>query len=170
MGVELTAGWSPLSWLNIEGNAALSRNRIKDFDEYVSDDDGAVVNHYSESTLAYSPSAILNGFVDFHYAGFSATWHTNYVSRQYIDNSESKERALTCYSQSDLSLKYESDVTRAAGIKHITLGFDFNNIFSRHYAACAYDYGYYSKGKRYSYLAYVPMAGFNVMGHLTLRF
>lgn len=28
LGAELSAGWSPLSWLSVEGNAALSRNRL----------------------------------------------------------------------------------------------------------------------------------------------
>lgn len=175
MGVELTAGWSPLSWLSFEGNAALSENKIKDFDEYVeswdASDNYLVKNHYSNSTLAYSPSAILNGFVDFHYKGFNATWHTNFVSKQYVDNSESDARSLPCYSQSNLSLNYQSDVKNAGGIKNVKLGIDFNNVFSRHYAANGYTwYGWYTGGKRYQAMAYVPMAGFNVMAHLTLRF
>ena len=177
MGVELSAGWAPLSWLSFEGNAALSQNKIKDFDEYISaydanwDDAAPVKNHYSKSTLANSPSAILNGFVDFHYSGFSATWHTNFVSRQYVDNSESLERSLPCYSQSNLSLNYESDVKKAAGIKNVKFGVDFNNVFSRHYAPYGVDYGYYTAdGKRVSSMAYAPMAGFNVMTYLTLRF
>ena len=177
MGVELSAGWAPLSWLSFEGNATLSQNKIKDFDEYISayddnwDDAAPVKNHYSKSTLANSPSAILNGFVDFHYSGFSATWHTNFVSRQYVDNSESLERSLPCYSQSNLSLNYESDVKKAAGIKNVKFGVDFNNVFSRHYAPYGVDYGYYTAdGKRVSSMAYAPMAGFNVMTYLTLRF
>ena len=175
MGVELNAGWSPLSWLSVEGNAALSKNKIKDFDEYVESwdekPDYIHKNHYSNSTLAYSPSAILNGFIDFHHKGFSATWHTNFVSKQYVDNSESNDRSLPCYSQSDLQLAYQSDVTKAAGIKHVTLGLDFNNVFNRHYAASGYTwYGWYNGGQRYQAMAYCPMAGFNVMGHLTLKF
>lgn len=35
LGAELSAGWSPLSWLSLEGNAALSRNRLKNFKECV---------------------------------------------------------------------------------------------------------------------------------------
>lgn len=31
LGAEVSAGWSPLSWLSLEGNAALSRNRLKNF-------------------------------------------------------------------------------------------------------------------------------------------
>ena len=175
MGVELNAGWAPLSWLSVEGNAALSKNKIKDFDEFVESWDASEnyvhKNHYSNSTLAYSPSAILNGFIDFHHKGFTATWHTNFVSKQYIDNSESDVRSLPCYSQSDLQLRYTSDVTKAAGIKNVTLGLDFNNVFSRHYAASGSTwYGWYTGGQRYQALAYVPMAGFNVMGHLTLKF
>lgn len=35
LGAEVSAGWSPLSWLSLEGNAALSRNRLKNFKECV---------------------------------------------------------------------------------------------------------------------------------------
>ena len=114
--------------------------------------------------MAYSPSAILNGFIDFHYQGFAATWHTNFVSKQYVDNTESDERSLPCYSQSDLQLSFQSDVTKAAGIKNVKLGLDFNNIFNRHYAANGYTwYGWYNGGQRYAAMTYMPMAGFNVM-------
>lgn len=176
MGVELTAGWAPLSWLSLEGNAALSKNKIKDFDEYVEaydadwNDIDPVHNHYSSSTLAYSPEAILNGLIQFHYKGFSATWHTNFVSKQYIDNSESDARSLPCYSQTNINLNYSADVEKAAGIKNVALGFDFNNIFGRHYAPYATVWSSCVGGERTSTLYYYPMAGFNVMGHLTLRF
>ncbi len=180
MGVELSAGWAPLSWLSFEGNAALSKNKIKDFDEYVEDwgsNTGTRVNHYDNSTLSFSPSAILNGFVDFHYAGFSATWHTNFVSSQYLDNSESKERSLPCYSQSDLSLNYTSAVKKALGIKQVTLGLDFNNVFNRHYAPSGFvwynainEEGDYTNDHRLTALSYIPMAGFTCMAHLTLKF
>ena len=180
MGVELSAGWAPLSWLSFEGNAALSKNKIKDFDEYVEDwgsNTGTRVNHYDNSTLSFSPSAILNGFVDFHYAGFSATWHTNFVSSQYLDNSESKDRSLPCYSQSDLSLNYTSAVKKALGIKQVTLGLDFNNVFNRHYAPSGFvwynainEEGDYTNDHRLTALSYIPMAGFTCMAHLTLKF
>ena len=47
LGAEVSAGWSPLSWLSLEGNAALSRNRLKNFKECVESWDGpAVWNTY----------------------------------------------------------------------------------------------------------------------------
>ncbi len=175
LGAEISAGWSPLSWLSLEGNAALSRNKIKDFNERVEswdEEGGEVWNHYDNSTLSFSPSAILNGFIDVHFAGFRATWHTNYVSKQYLDNSESADRQLPSYSQTDINASYTFNFKkRALGLKQIVLGADFNNIFDSHYAANGYVYyDWRYEGKRCSTVAYVPMAGFNCMAHLTLKF
>lgn len=180
MGVELTADWSPLSWLTVYGNAALSRNKIKDFDEYIETYDGnwndlaPTVKHYDNSTLSFSPSVILNGFATFHYRGFQAVWHTNFVSRQYMDLSESKDRSLPCFSQSDLKMSYTTKVTKV-GFKEISFGLDLNNLFSRRYAAGGWSYSAivgndYPESHRYYQLGYIPMAGFNMMGNITLRF
>uniref|UniRef100_UPI004029A911 TonB-dependent receptor n=1 Tax=Prevotella sp. TaxID=59823 RepID=UPI004029A911 len=173
LGAEVSAGWSPLSWLSLEGNAALSRNRLKNFKECVESWDGpAVWNTYKSSTIAFSPSAILNGFVDVHFTGFRATWHTNFVSKQYLDNTESSERSLPCYSQTNVNASYTFNFAkRVLGLKQVVLGADFNNIFDRHYAASGYVYyDWYNNNKRNSTVAYIPMAGFNCLGTVTLKF
>ena len=172
LGAEVSAGWSPLSWLSVEGNAALSRNRLKNFKECVESWDGpAVWNTYKSSTIAFSPSAILNGFVDVHFAGFRATWHTNFVSQQYLDNTESSERSLPCYSQTNVNASYTFNFAkRVLGLKQVVLGADFNNIFDRHYAASGYVYYDWYNNKRNSTVAYIPMAGFNCLGTVTLKF
>ncbi len=176
MGAELSAGWSPFTFLTIEGNAALSANKIKDFDEYVENWDGDAVRMHYDSTLAFSPSAILNGFVDVHFCGFNATWHTNYVSRQYLDNTGSKDRSLEAFSQTDINVSYTINAKRFLGLKQIVLGADFNNIFNSHYAASGWvytavaeSYGY-TTDNRYTQVGYIPMAGFTAMGRITLRF
>lgn len=173
LGAEVSAGWSPLSWLSLEGNVALSRNRLKNFKECVESWDGpAVWNTYKSSNIAFSPSAILNGFVDVHFAGFRATWHTNFVSKQYLDNTESSERSLPCYSQTNVNASYTFNFAkRVLGLKQVVLGADFNNIFDRHYAASGYVYyDWYNNNKRNSTVAYIPMAGFNCLGTVTLKF
>lgn len=173
LGAEVSAGWSPLSWLSVEGNAALSRNRLKNFKECVESWDGpAVWNTYKSSTIAFSPSAILNGFVDVHFAGFRATWHTNFVSKQYLDNTENSERSLPCYSQTNVNASYTFNFNkRVLRLKQVVLGADFNNIFDRHYAASGYVYyDWYNNNKRNSTVAYIPMAGFNCLGTVTLKF
>ena len=176
MGVELQAGVNPTRWLTIEANAALSQNKIKDFDEVIDDFDtyGTQTFHYDNSTLAYSPSAILNGFVTFHHKGIALTWHTGYVSRQYLDNTENKDRSLPAYSVSNVSLGYTLKPKKV--VKEAIFKVNFNNVFDKHYAASGYVYSaiYESAGhgndNRYYTLSFIPMAGFNVMANLTLKF
>ena len=163
-GVELTAGCDITSWMTVEGNASLSLNKIKDFDEFVEDwddwdykDDDAGRQaamalyhidgngdelrqfHYDNSTLAFSPSAILNGFLNFHYKGWQAVWHTNFVSRQYLDNSENKDRSLPSYSTTNVKLSYTLPLKKI-GVKEAVFGVNLNNIFDAHYASSGWAY------------------------------
>ena len=177
-GVEISADWSPVRWFTVAGNAALSQNKIEDFTEYVDNWDGdAVTRHYGKSTLAFSPAAVLNGFAAFSYKGFEAVWHTNFVSRQYLDNSECRQRSLPCYSQSDLRFNYSfSPKGMNLGVKQATFGLTLNNLFNRHYAASGWVYSAvsassgYDLDNRYCQTGYVPMAGFTAMASVTLRF
>ena len=175
LGVELQAGINPTSWLTIEGNAALSQNKIKDFDEVVEDwDNGSRTIHYDNSTLSFSPSTILNGFINFHWSGFQAVWHTNFVSRQYLDNTENADRSLPCYSASNASLSYTLKPKKV--MKEVIFGLNFNNIFDRHYAASGWVYSAvcdsygHPNDNRYYQIGFIPMAGFTMMGNVMLRF
>ena len=175
MGVELTAGVDLTPWLSIEGNAALSQNKIKDFDEVVEDwDNGSQNIHYDNSKLAFSPSTILNGFVNFHLKGWTATWHTGYVSRMYLDNTENKDRSLPGYSVSNFNLNYSLPMKKI--LKEIVFGANINNIFNQHFAQSGWVYSaIYSSGghpndNRYYQIGYVPSAGITAMGSITLRF
>ena len=178
MGVELQAGVNATPWLTIEANAALSQNKIKDFDEVVEDWDnwetGVATIHYDNSTLAFSPSAILNGFVTFHHKGFAATWHSNYVSRMYLDNTQNLDRSLPGYSVSNVSLSYSMKPKKV--VKEAVFKINLNNVFNKRYAASGWVYSAicdsygHPNDNRYYQIGFIPMAGFNMMGNLTLRF
>ena len=175
LGVELQAGVNITPWLSLEGNAALSSNKIKDFDEVVEDwDNGSQTIHYDNSTLAFSPSAILNGFVNFHYRGVQAVWHMNHVSRQYLDNTECKDRSLPGYTVADASLSYTLKPKKV--LKEAIFGLNFNNVFNQRYAASGWVYsaiyasGGHPNDNRYYQIGFIPMAGFTMQGSLTLRF
>ena len=174
-GIELTAGVDPTSWLTLEANAALSRNRLLDFDEYVEDwDNGTTVIHYDGAALAYSPSAILNGFINLHYKGFRAAWHTGFVSRMYLDNTENIDRSLPAYSLSNLSLGYTLHLR--GFLKEIDFGVEGNNLFNAHVAqsgwvySAIYESGGHPNDHRYYQIGYIPVAGLTVLGHVALRF
>ena len=176
MGVELTAAWDVCSLLTVEANAALSQNKLKDFTEMASVnwEESFRAIHYDDATLAFSPSAILNGFVDFHWRDVKATWHTGYVSRQYLDNTGNKDRSLPAYTSSDFNVNYSFRVPylKMDG----TVGFRVNNVFDAHYAASGWvyssileDYGHPNES-RYYQIGFIPMAGRTFMGSVTMRF
>ena len=189
-GAELQAALDITEWLSVEGNAALSINKIKDFDEYVEnwddwegntdangnayDGDGFDIIHYDNSTLAFSPSAILNGFVTIHHKSWQAVWHTNYVSRQYLDNTENTDRSLPSYCVSAVNLSYS--LKPKAVVKEAIFGLNFNNLFNAHYAAngwvysANYESGGHPNDNRYYQIGFIPMAGFTMMGSVTVRF
>ncbi len=176
LGIEVQSGVDVTSWLSFDFNAAISKNKIKDFDEVASVnwEESFRTIHYDNSTLAFSPSTILNGFANFHWKGLSAVWHTNFVSRQYLDNTENTNRSLPCYSASDANISYTWKPNKA--IKECVFGLNFNNIFNRRYAANGWvyssiieEYGHPNEN-RYYQIGFIPMAGFTMMGNVTLRF
>ena len=177
-GVELTAAVDATRWLTLEANAALSSNKIKDFDEVVEDwgnkEDGTRTIHYDNSTLAFSPSAIVNGFAVFKVKGVQAIWHTSFVSRQYLDNTQNKDRSLPAYSLSGVSFNYP--VRLRGFLREITVGLDVNNIFNAHVAASGWVYSAISDAdghpdsNRYYQLGFIPEAGTTAIARLTLRF
>ena len=179
MGGELQAGVNATKWLTLEANAALSQNKILDFDEVVETYDDywesldPTIIHYDNSTLAFSPSTILNGFITFHHKGFEAVWHTNYVSRMYLDNTENIDRSLPSYSTSNVSLGYTLKPKKV--VREAVFKLNFNNIFNKRYASSGFVYSaivgdIHPEDNRYYALSFIPMAGFNLMGNLTLRF
>ena len=179
LGAEISADYTPLSWLTIAGNAALSQNKIEDFTEYAEDwgaASGFRTIHYDRSTLAFSPSAIVNGFITARWKGLTATWHTNFVSRQFLDNTQNNDRSLPSFSQSNFSANYAFNNIKCCGLKALTLGLNLNNVFNRHYAASGWVYSAYRHATdldtdpRYYQIGFVPMAGFNMMGNITLTF
>lgn len=198
-GVELTAAVSPLSWLEFEGNAAISENCLNDFDEviedwrdkYAADDpkleqykqdyhiDGngdklRTIPHKGKTALAYSPQVILNGFVNFKFGSFIATWHTGYVSRQYLDNSQNNDRSLPAYSLSDLSFSYTIPMKKA--FNSIVIGADFNNVLNSRVATSGWVYSAvdekdgFTPDSRYYQIGFIPAAPFSALGHITFKF
>ena len=175
LGVETSAAFDLLPCLTLEANAAFSDNRILDFDEVVDNWEGDPVTvHYDNSTLAFSPAAIVNGFADFHMKGFKAVWHTGFVSRQYLDNTGNSVRSLPAYSLSDMELSYTLKFPRY--LKEAVFGLNIGNLFNAHvaqsawvYSAVSESYGY-TLDKRYCQTGYYPVAGTTLMGSIKLVF
>ncbi len=183
MGIELMAGYRFTDWLRWDVNATLSRNRIKDYVGYVSDYDGDTWDdmwtqteiHAGNTTIAFSPSVTVGSMLALEHKGFTASLHSQYVSRQYLDNFERKEDSLDPYFVNNLDLAYTFKLPH---IRSITVGVTIYNLFDEKYETNGYSqtcalYPGGSKQNPYSLYSdprFYPMAGINALGNLTLRF
>ncbi len=168
-GVELMLAYKPLKWISWEGNITFSRNRIQDYTEYVDDWDtyGQVANYLGTTSLAYSPDVTAASLLSLHFNGYRLAMQSNFVDKQYIDNTESEDRKIDSYFVSNLQLSKQFKVKQA---NTLVFYMTVNNIFNTMYSANAWSYSYYSGGSRSQELGYYPQAGTNVMMGLTLRF
>jgi len=172
-GVELHGALRPCDWFDWQLNCTLSRNRIRDFVEYIYDDNGEnpITVEHGDTPIAFSPDVILANAFNFHWR-VVASLQSRYTSRQYMDNSHSADTSLDAYFVSDLHLGYA--FRNVIGIKELRLGFSVYNIFNEKYFNNGYaGAGYYTYGGKdviYRYAGYAAQAPAHVMGTLTLRF
>lgn len=177
-GIELTAGVKITNWLRWDVNGTLSRNRIKDYVGYVSNYDSDWNDLWSQTaiekgntTIAFSPSFIGNSIISFNYKGFNASFASQFVSRQYLDNFENKEDSLDPYFVNNLEASYTFALPH---IKAITAGVSIYNLFGEKYETNGYSQtAAVYNGDSYTLVSspmFYPMAGTNLLVHLTFKF
>ena len=169
IGIELIGGVQITSWLNWNANITLSQNKIKHFVEYVDnwDTGGQDMNELGTTNIALSPNLIANSMFDFHLKGFSASFNSQVVSRQYIDNTSSKERSIDPYFVNSLRIGYSF---KPKFMKGIDLDVTINNLFNEKYETNAWVYSYIEDGKRKKDDGYFTQAGINAMARVAFKF
>jgi iron complex outermembrane receptor protein len=98
---------------------------------------------------------------------FTIALLTQYVSRQYIDNTSGKERSLDPYLVNGLQLNYS---LKTRFVKQIDFIFVVNNLFDAAYETNAWVYRYVYDGTEYEMNGYFPQAGINFTGGVSFRF
>ena len=186
MGIELSLGAKFNDWLRWDLNGTWSKNRIKNYVGYVYDEslvNGEIVDDLYTQTaieggntpIAFSPSFIGNSLITLGSNGLEIALQSQYVSRQYLDNFGTKENSLDAYFVNHLSASY-SFKTRHT--KRITIGATVYNLFNTKYETNGYSQSValYENGDKTKAYAikhdprFYPMAGTNILAHLTLRF
>lgn len=163
LGLEVEGQYTPVSWFTIQANAALSRNRVKGFTEYLDDWDngGQTPKRYDNTEISFSPSFIGGATATFRpFKGFSADVVEKYVSAQYLDNSGDKNRRLDAYAVTDIRLNY---TVPQSFFRELGLQFIVYNLTDKLYAPNGYTYGYLEGGSMKATNNYFPMAGINFM-------
>ncbi|MDR0681185.1 MAG: TonB-dependent receptor [Dysgonamonadaceae bacterium] len=167
-GVEMIFGVRITDGLKWNGNLTLSRNKIKDYTEYVNNE----AEYLGTTSIAFSPDIIANSLFAWNYRSFSAGLQSSYVGKQYLDNSGSNDRKINPYFVNNLRLGY---IIPLKGIKSFQLNLLVNNLFDAQYETNGYVFGSWYEGsgdnrQRKDDLYYFPQAGINTMIHLVLKF
>ncbi|MGD8427076.1 MAG: TonB-dependent receptor [Balneolaceae bacterium] len=169
-GVELQAGIQVLPKLKWSGNATFSRNKIENYTNYLDDYDTGTqkATAYKNTDISFSPRFIAHSSWQFGVDGFSAWLNTKYVSRQYMDNTQTVSRSLDPYLVNDLRLSY--NWTDAPVAQRIEAALQVNNLFNETYESNGYTYGYIFGGNWQFYNYYYPQAGRNFLLQLSFKF
>jgi len=176
-GIELQAGFRILKRLKWDLNASFSRNKIKDFTAYVDNwnywDDPAnepyqYEEYLGETNISFSPNITAGSILDYEAIDdLHISLVSNYVGKQYIDNTSSDDRKLKPYFLNDIRLMY---TIRTNLIKEINLHCQLNNIFSVEYESNAWVYRYIYEGQEGVMDGYFPQAPVNFFMGIGLRF
>ncbi|MGM9758663.1 MAG: TonB-dependent receptor [Parabacteroides sp.] len=175
MGLELTGGVQITDWLQWNANLTLSQNKINDFTEVIENYDadwnpignGELEQYLGKTNIAFSPDIIANSLFDVQWKGFSASFSSQFVGRQYLDNTSAKSRSIDPYFVNNLRVGY---LFKPRFAKEIGLDVTINNLFNEKYETNGWVYSAMVGGERYTEDGYFTQAGTNVMARLTFRF
>lgn len=167
-GIELEANLRlPSKLIEAKANVALSRNKIKQFVEYIDDYDngGQMMHSYANTDISFSPSLISAAQVSvypFRKHQKSCIQYVSidilekYVGEQYLDNTTNRSRMLKSYMTSDVICHWPLSVK-----SHTVLNFKagINNLFNKRYEANGYTYSYQYDSTLTTQNYYYPQAG-----------
>lgn len=169
-GIEMELGVKLLKNLTWNANATISKNKIKNFVEFVDNYDSTAQskNVYSQTDIAFSPNVIGASTLTFEpIKNLKFSFISKYVGKQFLDNTSSDIRKLDAFFVNDLRINYSF---KTKFIREIDLMIAVNNLFSEKYESNGYTWGYIYGGKRISENFYYPQAGVNFLAGLTLKF
>jgi len=175
MGIELAGGMQVNQWFSFQANLALSKNKIKSFEDVVFDygvnfdEYNEIRTEYEDTDISFSPAVVAGGQLIFQpVTDFEIALLSKYVGDQYLDNTSNDARKIDAFFVNDLRLNYGLD-TRF--VKRINLSLLVNNLFNVEYESNGYTFGYfggpdYEVRENYFY----PQAGTNFLFSLGLEF
>ncbi len=172
MGVEFSAATNITESFSWKGNMSLSENKIENFVEHVDNWDNwetgeQTINDLGTTDLAFSPNVTANSIFSYNKSGFGVQFISQYVGKQYIDNSSSNDRSLDAYTVSNMNFSYEFKPKFAESLRFNVL---VNNLFDAKYESNAWVYSYITGGDRFAMDGYFPQAGINFMAGFSLTF
>lgn len=181
-GLEFDGRFRFTNWLNWNATASLSSNKVKNFNQALTDYDNSTEVNYqiSKSNIAFSPDVVASSEISFRpLAGGEIAFISKYVSRQYLDNTSNtnpagygpsdpiSNRYLNAYFVNGVRLGYNFSIK---SVKNIGLTLLINNIFNAKYESNGATYPDIESGKVVNYNYFFPQAPTNFLLGLNLKF
>lgn len=169
-GIELFGGIQLLEKLKWSLNATFSLNKIKNFTEYVDNWDlgGQDTNHLGTTDIAFAPGIITSSNIELTpVKNMVIALTSQYVGKQFIDNTSNSNRMLDAYLVNNLRIGY---TLNPKFMKQIEFQLQINNLFNQQYETNGWVYSYVFGGERFEMDGYFPQAGINFLAGITLNF
>ncbi|MBK8413400.1 MAG: TonB-dependent receptor [Bacteroidetes bacterium] len=169
-GIETESTWLPFNKLQCTSNVTLSRNKIKNFKEYIDDYDngGQLIRVYSETDISFSPA--VTGYLGAIYKpgkSWEISLSNKYVGKQFLDNTSDSKRSLDPYYLSDFRISWKWN---PGFVREVSLSAMVNNVFDHQYESNGYTFSYLYSGELTTENYYYPQAGRNYMIGINVSF
>ncbi len=170
LGLEANGNWQMSSRFSWAASAALSRNKVKTYSEFVDDYDSGtqIRNDYRNTDIAFSP-----GFIASSEFAFKPTSQTEialiskYVGEQFLDNTSNNSRGIDPFFVNNVRLSYNRAFKQ---IKNIGLTLLVNNVFGELYETNGYTFSFVFDGIPTTENFYYPQAKQNFLLGLNFKF
>ena len=176
LGLELVANYQPVKFFQWKIAGTFSLNKILNYENFIENydkdwnpiGDGVTSTFMKSTTISFSPAIVASNLFQFYpFKNFSVNLMTQFVSKQYIDNSQDNHHILKPYCVSNLNLRY--DIPKLKKL-NLTLFFSINNIFNKMYESNAWIWRALVGGEEVYEDGYFPQAGINFIGGVKLKF
>jgi iron complex outermembrane receptor protein len=169
-GIELEASWNVSKKISWQGNVTLSRNKIKNFTEYISIDDTfeQQIFNYSNTDISFSPNVVGSSTLTIEpIQKLRFSLISKYVGKQFLDNTQSELRKLDAFTTQAIRINWNPEFIKAPGIE---FALTVNNILDVKYSPNGATYPAIYGGVRYDYNYYFTQAGRNILLLMKLKF
>jgi len=169
-GLELDGSLQLLEGLEWTANVTFSRNKIRDFRQFIDDYDSGEqrLDAYRETDISFSPGLVGSSTLTYSpLKDLSVALVSKYVGRQYLDNTSDESRRIDPFLVNDVRINY---AFKTRLVKEVGVNLLVSNVLDHRYASNGYTYGYYAGGQRVTENFYYPQAGTNFLASVNLRF
>jgi len=181
-GLEVSGSYNIKPNLRLFANATLAYNRIQNYDFFVDKYDenfgfeGQEKLEFDRTPMALSPEQLISGGINYRVFDMSGRMgnlrldtdlFSQYVSRQYLDNTGNRDNSLDPYHFTDINFVFNFSRENWPDIQ---FNFMVRNLTDEKYETNGWSYSYYFADDFLIDQGFFPQAGRNFFTGLSIRF